>query len=178
MDFQRKTIPFLHRVLNWNAPAEKNPEGQIPWAKNVRVLEQGTISSAHGHTHLWDLPGYNYLHTISRLNVMNPAFDPNLKRTYVVGADQDLYVFQDDATLHNAALNPVTTPKGQFGTFSGKPLSVVEAQPAGAAVAWKYIGDSKQMVTVGYYPGDVKGSMAHALTIGLDPPVNTSVVNS
>src|SRR5215471_14121942 len=170
-DFTRKNIPFLHRGLNWNAPAEKIPDGQISWAKNVRVLEQGTISSAHGHSQVFDFPGYHYLHTISRLNVMNPNFDHNLQRTYLVGADQDLYVFQDETTLHGSnpqgvAFNPVKTPQGQFAAFSGNPLSVVEAQPAGAAVAWKYIGDSKQMVTVGYYPEDAAGSsMARALTI-------------
>lgn len=176
-DFQRKGIMFAHRGMNWNAPVEKLPDGQIPWAKNVRVLEQGTISSAHGHTEAF--PGHNladqYLHTISRLNVLNPAFDPNLRRTYVMGGDEELFVYQDGPTLTNSALNPVSTPLAQFGAFSGNPLSIVDAQPAGAAVAWKYIGDSRQMVTVGYYPSDVAGlSMARALTVGLTPPIVTT----
>jgi hypothetical protein len=187
MEFQRKPVPFLHRGMNWNAPVEKLQDGQVAWAKNVRVLEQGTVSSAHGHTEAFAGINASYVHSISRLNILNqqkkgdgsPAFDPALGRTYVVGGDERLYVFQDQDTLSSAALNPVTTPGGREYAFSGNPLSIIDAQPSGAAVAWKYIADSKQMATVGYYPGDHKGSqMARALTIGLDPPVNISVVNS
>lgn len=178
MEFQKKTIPFLHRGMNWNAPPDKIPEGQLPWAKNVRCLLQGIINSAHGFTELFWGFGENYIHSISRLNIVNPAFDSPLDPTYVVGADQSLYAFQDEATRNNVALNPVKTPlTGQFFGFSGNPLSVVDVQPAGAAVAWKYIGDSQQMVTLGYYPGEKYGQfMAHALTIGMTPPVNRVAV--
>lgn len=184
MDFQRKQIPFLHRGQNWNAPPEKLPDGQPNWAKNVRVLEQGTISAAHGFTPRFVVTARDYIHSMSRLNILNPDFDPALGRTYVLGADFQLNVFQDQATLSNATLNPVVTPQGIAG-FSGNPLSIVDMQPVGAAVAWKYIGDSQQMATVGYYPpgpdstgailpGDTSGStMARCLTMGLDPPVYT-----
>jgi len=183
-EFQRKTVPFLHRGMNWNSPVEKLQDGQVSWAKNVRVLEQGTVSSAHGHTLDFDGIPANYLHSISRLNVLSQAtepggvmaFDQNLRRTYVLGADQNLYVFQDQATLANASLNPVRTPQAATNGFSGNPLSIIDVEPAGAAVAWKYIADSKQMVTVGYYPGDAKGSqMARCLQIGLPVPVSTSI---
>src|SRR5215471_7574214 len=183
-DFQRKTIPFLHRGMNWNSPVEKLADGQVCWAKNVRVLEQGTISSAHGHTPTFTIPASNYVHTMTRLNVFpgdprptdTPIFDVKLIRTHVVGADRALYVFQQQTDIDNLALNPVKTPLAgeQFNSFSGNPLSVVDAQPAGAAVAWKYIGDSLQMCSVGYYPGDFSGnSMARALTMGMTPPINT-----
>ena len=47
----------------------------------------------------------------------------------------------------------------------------------GATVSWKYIGDSQQMVTAGYYPEDTEGgTMGRALTIGLAVPVNTATV--
>lgn len=188
MDFQRKQIPFLHQGLNWNSPVEKLKDGQVCWAKNVRVLKQGTVSSAHGMTTLFTQIPALYLHSFSRLNILNEtddasggnAFDQWLRRTYVMGADGELYVFQDVPgvdTLHNPALNPVQTPQGLNG-FSGNPLSIVDAQPAGAAVAWKYIGDSLQNVTVGYYPGDHMGStMARCFTMGLDPPVNNPQLN-
>src|SRR5215472_12925779 len=155
-DYQRKTIPFVHKGMNWNAPPDRIPEGQLPWCKNVRVLQQATVISAHGHTPALSALSEAYLHSISRLNIQNPGFDPNLAVNYVMGGDQKLFVFQDDATLQNPFINPVDTPGGKLTAFSGNPLSVVDAQPAGAAAAWKYIGDSQQMVTVGYYPTDHK----------------------
>src|SRR5262249_51412825 len=137
MDFQRKTIPFLHRGMNWNSPVEKLQDGQVCWAKNVRVLQQGTIASAHGHTPTFTIPAVNYVHTMSRLNVFpgtprplpndTPNFDVNLSRTFVVGGDHALFVFQTPQTLANPNLNPVMTPNGQqFNSFSGNPLSVVD----------------------------------------------------
>jgi len=174
-NYERKTIPFVHKGMNWNAPPDKTPEGQIPWVKNGRVLEQGVISSAHGHTQAFSPTGYQYLHSISRLNIKNPQFDPFLARNYVVGGDQNLLVFRDDPTLHSG-LNPVITPKGQYNVFSGNPLSIVDAQPVGAAAAWKYIADSKQMVAVGYYPGDTHNTMARCLTIGMRQPINRATV--
>jgi hypothetical protein len=177
-EFQRKPIPFLHNGMNWNSPVEKLADGQVPWVKNARVLERGTVSSAHGFSDAF--PGHHladaYLHSLSRLNVLNLEYDPNLRRTYVMGGDQELFVFQDGPILTNSTLNPVSTPLGQFGGFSGNPLSIVDAQPAGAAVAWKYIADSKQMVTAGYYPSDVAGeTMGRCLTVGLTPPVNQAI---
>ena len=85
MDFQRKTIPFLHNGMNWNLPVEKLPDGQYPWCKNVRVVEKGTISSSHGHTPLFVVDNAAYVHSISRLNILSEqdnqqrvfyAFDP------------------------------------------------------------------------------------------------------
>lgn len=169
-EFQRKQIPFLHKGMNWNAPPEKLADGQINWGKNIRVLQQGTISPAHGFTSKYGPLNVTYPHSISRLNILNESFDPNLNRTYVLGADQDLYVFQDNATLLNGAINPVMTPLG-LQQFSGNPLSIVDMQPFGSVAPWKYIGDSKQMVTAGYYPQDVEGqTMARCLTMGLRPP--------
>lgn len=194
--FSHKTVPFLHKGMNWNSPVEKLQDGQVSWAKNVRVLEQGTVSNSHGHTQMFQVgppdgsnaPEYiQYVHTMSRLNILSeakgpgnqPAFDPALRRTYVVGGDENLYVFQDEDVLQNPTLNPVITPTGQWNQFSGNPISVIDVQPAGAAVAWKYISDSLQMVTVGYYPGDVAGStMARCLTMGLDPPVNNASIST
>lgn len=188
-EFQRKPLPFLHAGMNWNTPVEKLADGQVAWAKNARILERGSISSAHGYNdvfpsaHLSDV----YLHSLSRLNILNTEYDTNVRRTYVMGGDGLLYVFQNSATLTNnfgggPQLNPVTTPLGQFvdaggqPVFSGNPLSIVDMQPVGAGVAWKYIGDSRQMVTVGYYPTDHAGfNMARCLTVGLRPPVNTNV---
>lgn len=179
-NFQRKQIPFFHKGQNWNSPPDKLPDGVPNFAKNIRVLQQGTMSAAHGFTPKFAVTGREFLHSMSRLNILNeqldnaasgPAFDPNLQRTYVLGADYTINVFQDQETLTNNTLNPVTTPQGIAG-FSGNPLSIVDMQPVGAAVAWKYVGDSQQMVSVGYYPGDQYGvNMARCLTMGLDPPV-------
>lgn len=187
-EFQRKQNPFLHKGMNWNIPTEKPPSGQWNWCKNVRVLEQGTVSSAHGFTSVFQFPSFtNYVHSMSRLNLLNPQFTtqpgqplPELAVTYVYGVDRQLYTFQDQTTLSNSALNPLITPNNRNADgslnaspqFSGNPLSIVDAQPSGAAVAWKYIGDSKQMVTVGYYATDQQGvNMARCLTIGLAPPI-------
>jgi len=179
MEYQRKNVPFLHRGMNWNSPPEKIPDGQICYGQNVRVEQQGIISTSHGHTLRYQLPGYQYIHSISRLNITNPDFDPNFRRNFVVGADHELFVFQDAPVLASPTFNPVTTPNGQFNEFSGNPLSIIDAQPIGAAAAWKYIGDSKQMVTVGYYPFPEDRHnevMARALTVGLRPPVNLTQV--
>jgi hypothetical protein len=58
-------------------------------------------------------------------------------------------------------------------------LTQVDAATAGEATGWKYIGDSTQMLAVGFYPGDSIGhgggapnnGMARALTMGMLPPV-------
>jgi hypothetical protein len=181
-EYQKKIVPFLHRGMNWNAPPDKIPEGQLAWCKNVRVLEQGTVSSAHGHTTLFDpFVGVSYLHSLSRLNLLNPDFNSFFTPTFVYGGDRRLYAGHDNTALHNPALNPVKTPADFSGanSFSGNPLSIVDAQPAGAAVAWKYIGDSQQTVTLGYYPTDTPGiNMARAFTIGLTPPVTTTGITA
>jgi hypothetical protein len=206
-EFQRRQFPFLHLGMNWNSPAEKLQDGQIQWGKNIRVIEQGSVSSAHGYTLAYSLPPRgpetkNYINSMSRLNILNeqtvaninaggaliPAFDQQLGRTYVMVSDDRLYVFQDQTTLSNGAINPVITPivvqdqTIDFSTFSGNPVTMVDMQPTGAVVAWKYIGDSRCMVTVGYYPSGPDASniqqnadqydvtMARALTIGMDPP--------
>ena len=219
-NFQRKQNPFLHRGMNWNSPPEKLADGQMNWAKNVRVLEQGTVSSAHGNklvygpfigTNFGSQPGSTpapgggyyaqFVHSLQRLNILNmstnvsgtagiPKFDQNLRRTFVSGVDQYLYVFQSNADISNAVLNPVLTPAalGNIGAFlapgwpdptppfSGNPLSIVDVMPVGGIVSWKYIGDSKQICTVGYYPGDQAGlTMARCLTMGMTPPVNSEV---
>src|SRR5215471_10975964 len=177
-DYQRKTIPFFHKGLNWNVTPDKLAEGQLPWCKNVRMLQQGTLMSAHGHTPAWSAISED-IHSISRLNILNPGFDPDLSASYVMGGEQKLFVFQGDDTLQNPVLNPVDTPGGKLNAFSGNPLSIVDAQPAGAAAAWKYIGDSRQMVTVGYYPTDQADvNMARALTVGLPPPVDLALVQN
>ena len=88
-DYQKKEFPFLHTGMDWNRPPEKIPHGKLPWAKNVRVLQQGTITSANGHTEYVSLPG-TYAHTISRLNINSNEYDGNLTPTYVVGVDQQI----------------------------------------------------------------------------------------
>lgn len=223
-NFQRKQNPFLHRGLWWNAPAEKIPDGMLPWAKNIRILEQGTVSAAYGETLVYgpltgtvfgQIPGSTpapgggfyaqYLHSMQRLNILNTTtdvpgatgifkFDQYLRRSYVLGADNWLYVFQDNRTLLNAAVNPTPTPGTPVASqitgvpipdqntvntllpFSGNPLSIVDAMPVAGIVSWKYIGDSNQMCTVGYYTGD--GANVHparCLTMGMTPPVNLTL---
>jgi hypothetical protein len=170
-EFTRKPVPFVHKGMNWNVQADKLGDGEYQWCKNVRVIEQGTIFSMHGHTAAFSPVALNYLHSFSRLNIFSAAIDPALHVTYLLGADTELFVFPTDASLHGAQ-NPVKLPSGGTTGFSGNPLSIIDAQPVGATVAWKYIGDSAQMVTVGYYPGDSISSMARALTIGLRPPLS------
>lgn len=168
--YTRKTIPFLHRGMNWNATVDKIPEGQVAFAKNIRVVQEGSVTSAQGTSLFATLSGKSYIHSISRLNNSNPAIGIGFTHTYVIGADNSLYVGSSAAALGNVTINPITTPN-HLG-FSHNPLTIVDAQPVGASASWKYVGDSLLMVTTGYYEGDFPDvGMARCLTVGMLPPV-------
>jgi hypothetical protein len=51
--FQSKTIKFAHSGMNWNRPVDLIPEGQVCYAKNIRIGQQGI--TARWRNYLADL---------------------------------------------------------------------------------------------------------------------------
>lgn len=183
--FQRKTIPFLHQGMDWVHPPDKLPEGKVCWAKNIRVLQQDTVTSAHGIT-LWsniEAGSAIYCHSLSRLNNFNNA-QPPTPYVEIVGADNSICVGVNvPNTINDITINPIKLPTGGKTGMSGNPLTMVDAAPLAGNSSWKYIGDANQNIAIGYYPGDStspgvgnNGGMARAITMGLTPPVNTTAI--
>src|SRR5258707_449627 len=80
--------------------------------------------------------------------------------------------YWSESTLEISTTLPDNFPPAcATNTLSGNPLTMVDAAPASGVAGWKYIGDSTQMLTVGYYQIDTPGTNpARALTMGLIPP--------
>jgi hypothetical protein len=178
--FQRKTVPFTHQGMDWVHPPDKIPEGKVCWAKNIRVLQKDTVTSAHGVT-LWSVIEAGsaiYCHSLSRLNNSNPAQPPS-PYVEIVGADNGICVgINSPNTINDITINPIKLPKGGTTGMSGNPLTLVDAAPFGGSSSWKYVGDANQNVSIGYYPGDSTNpgvgnnlGMARAITMGMTPPV-------
>lgn len=181
-DYQKPQKRFVLNGMAWSRSVDTIPADKYCFAKNLRSYQQGVATSRPGLTIFTTLgTGTDYYTAIARLN----NYIGNLwDFTYVLGLTRKLYVAKDNAHLTNAALNPVFTPQTPSGSgltnaFSGNPLSVADSQPVGSPVAWKYIGDSQQMVKVGYYPGDTPNggtpTMARCVTIGMLPPITQTV---
>jgi len=157
-EFQRKTAGFFHRGIQWNRSADKVPDEQILYGRNIRVPQQGTITQRPGNTTFSNLGG-TFTHSIARLNNFNTTL-VNFDFTYVIGQDTSLFVGKTNAILTNTPTqNPVKLPpSGSTNTLSGNPLTLVDMDPVGSPVGWKYVGDSNLMLKVGYYPGDTPTS--------------------
>lgn len=181
-EFQKRNNKFAHKGINWNAPVDLIPEGQVPYARNVRVTQEGTISQRPGLTTYKDLTGSGYIHTISRLNNYDPNVD--FSRALVVSKDSLLYVggvifaYGNEAAANAAIItslgdgsrNPIAMPGGI--TLSSNPLSIVDMAPVACNAGWKYCGDSGGNFAIGYYPGDEPTSdKARVIVMGLKPPI-------
>lgn len=182
-EFSRKNLKFAHGGMNWNRPIDAIPDGQVCYARNCRVVQQGSITGRPGLTSYIDLGG-TFTHTTTRLN--NFDANVNFSRGFIIGQDSNLYFgaapytagtdVQIKAALSNPSQNPLKLPPaGATTTLSGNPLTLVDMAPVGAGVGWKYIGDSTANLSVGYYPGDDPTTdMGRAITMGIRPPVFTS----
>src|SRR6266487_3772904 len=120
---------FVNGGMSFNRSVDSLPEGQILFARNVRNHQEGVIGARSGLEHFATVPGRQWVHSISRLNNFSPAL--NLTHTYLVGADDALYMGVDEAHLQNTALNPLKLPLfgATTGLLSGRPLTVVDAAP-------------------------------------------------
>jgi hypothetical protein len=183
-EFQRKQNRFKHTGIQWNMPGDAIPDGQVAYARNVRVTQQGTVTQRPGLTSFASLGG-QYTHSIARLNNFNTAL-VNFSYVYLVGqgnllgGNGKLFVGQTSSELTTGAINPIKLPglgsaAPATNTLSGNPLTMVDMAPRETQVGWKYIGDTTQNISVGYYPGDDPTMMARALTMGMTPPVNTAI---
>ena len=78
-EFQRKTAGFTHRGIQWNRPADKVPDEQILYGRNIRVPQQTTITQRPGNTTFSNLGG-TFTHSIARMTGRNDAgpFDDHL----------------------------------------------------------------------------------------------------
>ena len=183
-EFQKKVAKFTHKGMQWNRPIDTIPDGQICYGRNVRVTRQDTISQRPGLTNFTTLSsGISFLHSVAVLNNYNPDL-VNFSKVFVLGGVipagppnyNAIFVGDTPAHLNNVAINPIKLPPiGQTFTPSGNPLTFVDMAPVGTNVGWKYIGDANMNISVGYYPGDNPAMMARALTMGMTPPVNTTI---
>src|SRR5690242_12202594 len=98
-EFQRKTAGFTHRGIQWNRPADKVPDEQILYGRNIRVPQQTTITQRPGNTTFSNLGG-TFTHSIARLNNYNTTL-VNFDFTYVIGQDASLFVGKTNAILTN-----------------------------------------------------------------------------
>jgi hypothetical protein len=191
--FERKTVKFPTRGMNWNRPADAVPDEQGVLMRNVRMSQQGEITSRPGLSLFADMAidGDVDIHSISRMNNSHGA--QHYSYEYVVGIGTKLRVGKDGVYLMHATPNPVKLPYYPSGgtwvrlPLSGLPLSFVDMTPIGTPFAFKYIGDQSQMLSIGYYPGDLPDytplvppvagypSMARANYMGLPIPVNQVV---
>jgi hypothetical protein len=184
-DYQKPQVRFLNHGQNWNRSVDTIPSDQWCYLRNIRSYVDGTMTSRPGLTTFVTLgTGSDYYTAISRLNNSNlPAFGGGWVFSYVLGLTQKLYVGTDAAHLTNATVNPVFTPltpsPSGGNPFSGNPLSVVDMAPVGVNLSFKYIGDSNQNCSVGYYPGDTPNggtpTMARCITMGMLPPVTQTI---
>ena len=170
--FTKKTVKFVSQ-LNWNRSIDTIPDGQSPFALNVRANQQGEITGRPGLTAFASLNGPpTFVHSMSRLNNYSGLIA--FTNVLIVGAETGLWAGKTGADLLGST-GPVPLP-GSLA-MSGNPLTMVDAATAGEATGWKYVGDSSQNLAVGYYPGDQVGSggpnggKARALTMGMLPPV-------
>lgn len=185
-DYQKPVAKFLNNGMNWARSVDTIEADKWCYCKNIRSYVQGSSTSRPGLTTFVTLgSGSDYYTCISRLNNFNlQLFGIEWDFSYILGLTKQLYVGKDSSHLTNGALNPVFTPLTPSGVggnaFSGNPLSLVDADPVGSTVPWKYLGDSAQLCKVGYYPGDkpndnVSPTMARCVTVGLPPPITQTV---
>src|SRR4030095_7795242 len=152
-EFTKKRVRFSNQGVNWNATVDAIPEGQLCYARNVRVTQQGTMVQRPGLTSYANT-GKTFVHSIARLNNFNFTLI-NFNQVKIIGVDTELRVGATGPDLTNATINPVKLPPaGATNTLSGNPLTMVDMAPVGASYGWKYIGDSTQNLAVGFYPGD------------------------
>jgi hypothetical protein len=178
--FQRKNVRFVNGGMNFNRSVDTIPDGQINYGRNIRSTQAGTVTSRGGLTVWAVLPG-SICHSIARLNNFDP--EVNFDYTYILGENDSLFVQKTPSLLNNVAFNPVRMPAtlqdticGNTDGLSGNPLTLVDMSPVGEASGWKYAGDDKVLMALGYYPGDDPGlDMARAITMGLPVPVNTTI---
>lgn len=186
-DYTKPQMRFVNNGMDWSRSVDTIPADKFCFAKNIRSYVQGSCTSRPGVTTFVTIgSGTDYYTGISRLNNFNlQLFGLNWDFSFVLGLTKTLYVGKDATHLTNGTINPVFTPltpsgSGLSNAFSGNPLSMIDSDPVASTVAWKYIGDSAQMVKVGYYPGDkpndlVTPTMARCVTIGMAPPVNQTI---
>src|SRR5262249_5854044 len=138
--FQSKTVRLINAGMNWNRSADTIPEGQFCYCRNIRVRQQGGITSRPGLVSYAN-PGGAFTHTITRLNNFNFTLI-NFNQVQIVGQDSKLFVGDTGAHLVDSSINPVKLPPtGSTATLSGNPLTFVDMAPAGASYGFKYIGD-------------------------------------
>src|ERR1035437_1888266 len=143
--FTKKTVKFVSQ-LNWNRSIDTIPDGQSALSLNIRVNQQGEVTSRPGLTAFASLNGPpTFVHSLSRLNNYSGLI--SFSYAHIVGADTGLMAGKTGADLLGSTA-PVPLP-GSLA-MSGNPLTMVDAATAGEATGWKYIGDSSQLLGVGY----------------------------
>jgi len=180
-EFQRKPSRFTHKGMQWNRTIDTIPDGQVLYAKNVRITQQETIETRPGLADFANLAGggRRFIHSIAVLNNSNTDL-VGFTKVYTLGVNEggtfnQFYVGATPADLLNTSLNPIRIPVSTNNVLSGNPVSFVDMAPVGTNIGWKYVGDANLNFSIGYYPGDTTAHMARAITQGITPPINTTI---
>lgn len=189
-EFQKKVSRFKHLGMQWNRAVDDIPEEQICFGLNIRTNQDGVITQRPGLTSFADLTAGvvgSFVTSIAVLNNFNTglvAFSKVFIFTTNSGGGSTGKLFVGDTAAHIASFgNPVKMPPaGSTTALSGNPVTMVDMAPVGTNIGWKYVGDANLNFSIGYYPGDTSASntgnntgMARALTMGMTPPVNTTI---
>ncbi len=189
-EFQKKQYRFKHSGMCWNRPIDAIPEEQIAFGLNIRATQNGTITQRPGLTAFLDLTAGvagSFVTSIAVLNNFNTGLVA-FSKVYIFstnsgGGSTGKFFVGDTAANMATANNPVKLPpSGSTTALSGNPITMVDMAPLGTNIGWKYVGDGNLNFSTGYYPGDTtvnatgnNGGMARALTMGMTPPINTTV---
>lgn len=128
------TKKFVYRGLQFARPIDAIPDGQYPFAQNIRSTFDGQISSRPGLTVLSSaLPSsstLDYVHSMTLLADYNSSAGNTLR---FFGYNSQLY--------SSSPATPGTVLLVDSG-FSSNPLSMIPASSEGSPVPWLYVYDS------------------------------------
>jgi hypothetical protein len=144
--------------IDFVTPLDRMPPGALPYAFNVRVLEEGILEGRAGYTQFLLSPGAP--NSVRRLNDTAKIYRPE-GFLYIGGAATNL-----------CAGTPGPSPPGHWAIkdtgYSGDPLSLIPFRPEQSPGAWMYVYDQSKNTKM---RGD-----GLVLPIGIAPPTQAPVI--
>lgn len=142
--------PFDVTGVDLVHPPDRQPDGKVPAATNVRGVLEGTATSRPGYGAPINAAPFDQtnVHSVRRMNNSIPGASPTYRR--FCGAGTKLY--SADAGLIDTG-------------YSGNPLSMVVWRPDQSVEPWMYIGDSAKMQKC-----RMNGATQTHYNVGIAPP--------